>query len=204
MFRFLPKEDEYFDQLRQLAQHVRESTELLPVFLQKIDEREKYADDIKAIEHRCDDILNSIVAKLSSSFITPLDREDIYALSNEMDTIADRVNSVARRCIMYHIGESTAYAIRLSELLHRSTDEIEKAIPLIEKNKSVTPNCSEIRRLEEEGDNVYSAAISALFSGEFESLYVIKWQWLYDTLEDSIDHCKVVASLLESIMLKHS
>src|SRR5438132_6378698 len=101
MFRFLPKEEDYFGLLRQLAQGVRESTELLPIFFKKYGERERYAEDIKAIEHRCDDILRSIVTKLNSSFITPLDREDIYSLANEMDTIADRVNGVARRSLMY-------------------------------------------------------------------------------------------------------
>jgi uncharacterized protein len=204
MFRFLPKEDDYFGLLRELAKGVRESTELLPIFFRKYNERAQYAEDIKAIEHRCDDILNKIVTRLSSSFITPLDREDIYSLSNEMDTIADRVNGVARRSLMYHIEDPPAYAIRMSELLNRATIEIEKAISLIDKNKSVSPNCSEIKRLEEEGDNVYAVAISKLFTDNNDALFVIKWQSLYETLEDSIDHCKAVAGLLESIMLKHS
>src|SRR5689334_2410448 len=105
MFRFLPKDENYFELLRMLAQGVRESTELLPTFFNKVTERSRYADDIKALEHRCDDVLASIVTKLNSTFITPLDREDIYALANEMDTIADRVNGVARRSIMYHIDQ---------------------------------------------------------------------------------------------------
>ncbi|MEW6736560.1 MAG: DUF47 family protein [Acidobacteriota bacterium] len=204
MSPFLPREDDYFALLRELAKGVREATELLPLFLQKHDERAHYAEDIKAIEHRCDDILNKIVTKLSASFITPLDREDIYALSSEMDTIADRVNGVARRSLMYHIEQATPQAIKLSVILIRSVVEIERAIPLVEKNKNVGVHCSEIRRLEKEGDSVYAAAISELFTNPSDPLYVIKWHSLYETLEDSIDHCKTVAALLESVILKHS
>jgi predicted phosphate transport protein (TIGR00153 family) len=204
MFRFLPKEDDYFLLLRDLAKGVREATEKLPIFFLKHEERAHYAEDIKAIEHRCDDILNSIVTKLNSSFITPLDREDIYALANEMDTIADRVNGVARRSLMYHLEEATSYSIKMSELLVRAAVEIESAILLVANDKGVGPNCSEIKRLEEEGDNLYSSGISELFSQEHDPLFVIKWHSLYETLEDSIDHCKTVAGLLESIVLKHS
>jgi uncharacterized protein len=204
MFRFLPREDDFFGLLRQLGQGVREATEILPKFFQEMDKREQYAEDIKAIEHRCDDILSDIVAKLSSSFITPLDREDIHSLSHELDTIADSVNGLARRSLMYKIDQAMPVAIKMSEVLIRSAVEIEKAIPLLEKNKNISQCCSEIKRLEKEGDNLYSTGISDLFSNQYEPLFVIKWQWLYDTLEDSIDHCKAVSELLESIMLKHS
>jgi uncharacterized protein len=204
MFRFLPKNEDYFVMLRELAKGVREATELLPHFFQKFDERPKYAEDIKAIEHRCDDILDNIVIQLNSSFITPLDREDIFSLSHEMDTIADRVNGVARQSLMYHIGEVAPYAIAFSEVLIRSVVEIEKAVTDIEKSQKVRQHCSEIRRLEKEGDNLYSAAISELFSDQTDALYVVKWHSLYELLEDSVDHCKAVAALLESIVLKHS
>ena len=204
MFRFLPKDDDYFGLLRSLAQGVRESSDLLPLFFKKFEERSRYAEDIKAIEHRCDDVLSSIVTKLNSSFITPLDREDIYAISNEMDTIADRVNGVARRSMMSHVDQATPHAIKLSEVLNRSAIEIEHAIPLIEKNTNVGQQISEIRRLEKEGDTIYATAISELFSQPSDPLFVIKWLALYEMLEDSIDHCKAVAGLMESILLKHA
>jgi uncharacterized protein len=204
MFRFLPKNEDYFVLLRELAKGVREATELLPLFFENFDQRARYAEDIKAIEHRCDDIVDNIVMKLNSSFITPLDREDIFSLSHEMDTIADRVNGVARRSLMYHIGEVAPYATAFSEVLIRSVVEIEKAVTNIEKSHNVRQHCSEIRRLEKEGDNIYSASISELFADQTDPLYVIKWHSLYETLEDSVDHCKAVAALLESIVLKHS
>lgn len=204
MFRFFPKEDDYFGMLRELAKGVREAAEKLEEFFHTYPKRAQVAEDIKAIEHRCDDVLNSIVTKLNSSFITPLDREDIYSLSNELDTVADLVNGVARRSLMYHITDPTPQAIRMCEILTRSVAEIEKAIPLLESNKNVGANCSEIKRLEKEGDNAYTQAISDLFTNHTDPLFVIKWNALYETLEDSIDHCKAVAVLLESIMLKHS
>jgi hypothetical protein len=141
--------------------------------------------------------------RINTSFVTPIDREDIHMLASRLDDVIDLIDGTARRAQMFRIREVKEPAIGLSAILVRTSEAIERAVTSVKKSKFVVQTSTQVKRLEEEGDAAYHEAMGRLFDGEPNALDVIKWKELYDTLERAIDQCEDVANTLESIALKN-
>lgn len=204
--RLIPKETSYFSTFGQLAFHINEAAQTLSVMLAgKGSGFPAHADHIKRIEHASDELTHSISTSLNQSFITPFDREDIYMLSGALDDIVDLIDDVARAMVMYDVRESTDYAKRLTVLLVRMSEQLKEVIPLMEKpGAHITSRLVEMHRLENEGDELYHAAIEELFSASADPLTVIKWKDIYEKLEAAIDRFENVANIIESVIIKHT
>ena len=134
----------------------------------------------------------------------PIDREDIYALSSKLDDVLDLIESIARRMILFKIKQANKPATQLTQILTRSTAEIVTAVAQLQNGMSVMEHCIEINRLEDEADHVYHEALGELFETETDSINLIKWKELYETLEASLDKCEDVANVIESIIVKNA
>ena len=137
----------------------------------------------------CEQVTHQILEKLNKTFVTPLDREDIHALTINMDDIIDAIELVADRLLLYRIERPTDLMISMVRLLERCCEQIDQAIPLLRSAKnmrSVLPHAVEINRLENEADKLSRAALSSLFDQPRDVLEVIKWKEVYDTLEEAI------------------
>jgi len=202
--RLIPREEKYFALLADLVGKVHAGAALFVELLGDYENRAGYAERIKVIEEECDDLVGSIVAKLNTSFITPIDREDIYVLTTRCDDIMDEVNGLARRMEISHAVPLRPDVPEIAGLLADSLAEVEAAFGQLKARNGVTEHSQRVRRLERRGDVLYAEALHRLFTEEPNAIEVIKWVSIYEQLEDSIDRCKHLAELLESVVVKHT
>jgi predicted phosphate transport protein (TIGR00153 family) len=204
-FRLLPREDEYFALFSQMTEKIQEASNSLVAMMQ--DRRESFeahVKHIKDVEHECDELTHKVTTKLNKSFITPFDREDIFALVVALDDVCDYIDAGARAILMYDIREITDHAKHLAKVIQSLAIEINSAVSMLAKPDGMTQHIVEIHRLENEADDVYFRAIGELFQNETDTLTVIRWKELYEILENGTDHCERVANIVESIILKHT
>lgn len=205
MIRLIPREEKYFDLFNQMASGIAECAALLKKLFEDFDRHAEYAAEIKQVEHKCDEITHDIVRRLNQTFITPIDREDIHALSSKLDDIVDDMDYVARRTILYRIEQPTPYAVQLSDVLVRLAAKIKSAVAQLDKGyRGVLEDCVAIHDLENKGDMIHHEAVAELFAKEKDPIRLLKWKELYEKLERSIDRCEDAANVLEAIALKNA
>ncbi len=204
-FSLLPREDEYFDFFSQMTEKIQAASNALVAMMQ--DNRgsfEAHVKRIKDIEHECDELTHRVTTKLNKSFITPFDREDIFALVVALDDVCDYIDAGARAILMYDIHEISDHAKHLAKVIQSLSIEINSAVSMLAKPEGMNQHIVEIHRLENEADDVYFRAIGELFHNQTDVLTVIRWKELYEILENATDHCERVANIIESIFLKHT
>jgi uncharacterized protein len=199
----IPREEKYFNLLNQLAGRVKRGGELFVKIFGDYHNHASYADQIKEIEVSCDDLAAKITQKLNSTFITPIDREDIYLLVTELDDVIDMINGLARRLEIYGVASLRPDGSEIAGLLGRATVEIEGAFAMLERHEGLGEHTRTISQIEKRADALYADAIRRLFKEEKDPLEVIKWMSIYDELENSIDRCKDVAEALEAVAVKN-
>jgi len=203
--RLLPKEEKYFSLFNNLASHLTESAQLLQNLFSDFDNRAAYAEQIKVVEHKCDEITHEIIRKLNQTFITPIDREDIHALASGLDDIVDAIEYTAKRIILYHVAQSTEHARKMSDVMVRLTAHLETAVGALgNKGEQVLQDCIAIHTLENEGDVYHHQAVEKLFAEEKDPITIIKMKEIYEKMERMIDKAEDVANVLEAIVLKNA
>ena len=201
----LPREDQYFDLFTQMTLYISAAArELKEMLADKNKAYADYAKRIKGLEHACDELTHTISTRLNKSFITPFDREDIYMMSTALDDIVDLIDDAARAIIIFDVKEIPDYARDFANVIERMAVELKEIVSTLQRPRNVTQRLVEIHRLENEGDDVYHAAISELFHDPPDPLTVLKWKEVYEKLEAAIDRCENVANIIESVIIKHT
>lgn len=204
-FSLLPREDAYFTLFSQMTEKIQKAADALVEMMQGGRANfEAFSKRIKDAEHECDELTHQVTTKLNKSFITPFDREDIYALTVALDDVCDYIDAGARAIVMYNIKETNEYTTRLSKVIQSLSIEIHSAVAILNKPTNLNQHIVEIHRLENEADDVYFRAIGELFQNGTDALELIKLKELYEILENATDRCESVANIIESIMLKHT
>ena len=204
-FSLLPREDEYFVLFSQMTEKIQNASNTLVEMMQSESATfESAAKRIKDIEHECDELTHTVTTKLNKSFITPFDREDIFALCVALDDVCDYIDAGARAILMYDIKEISDHAKGLAKVIQGLAMEINSAVKMLSKPVEINQHIVEIHRLENEADDIYFRAIGELFLNQTDPIAVIKWKELYEILENATDHCERVANIIESIFLKHT
>jgi predicted phosphate transport protein (TIGR00153 family) len=203
----LPRDNTFFDLFEGLSKHVVVSAERLRSLAQGFPDIEQHLKGIREAEHDADDIAHAALARLDTTFITPFDREDIHTLVGGLDDIVDTVDAVAKRFPMYHVKVMEPSFVKMTEVLVLATQTVSDAIHRLRKCRKLTElseKLIEIHRLENVGDDINHAAVSALFeNGGADALNVMKWKELYDLAEAAIDNCEDVGNTIERIVLKN-
>jgi uncharacterized protein len=200
----LPRDDKFFDMFTQLATRLTDSSRILRRMFDEPEHLVQHVAAIKEIEHQADGLTRTVIERLDTSFVTPIDREDIHMLASRLDDVIDLIDGTARRAEMFRLGAIRDPAKQLAEIIERSADTIQSAVAQLRKPREVAEHARRLKVLEEEGDAVYREAIAALFNGSTEPIDVIKWKEVYDKLEDTLDQCEDVGNTLESISIKNS
>ena len=162
---------------------------------------------ITDLEHEGDATTHQIMAQLHRSFITPFDREDIALLAHSLDEITDYVHSSADMMILYKVGQPTARAREMADIIVQAAAEVEKAVSEVHDHidrERLLKRCMEINRLENDGDSIYRSALAELFSDSADTSSLIKWREIYEHMETAIDRCEDVANVLEGVALKYA
>ncbi|MEK6778723.1 MAG: DUF47 family protein [Candidatus Deferrimicrobiota bacterium] len=205
MFRILPRDQEFFVLFEKASQNILDGAEILKELLDNFDDVRGKARQIEEVEHKGDTLTHEIVKKLNTTFITPIDREDILALASSIDDVIDLIHAAATRVNLYKITESTPQAKELGFLILKSTRELQRGIACLSKNMGeVYDHCVEVNSLENEADRVCRDAIAYLFDHEKDPITILKWKEIYETLETATDRCEDAANVLEGVALKNA
>jgi uncharacterized protein len=198
--------EEYFDLFAQSATNLRTAAELLKDLIEDYTDVESKAKRIQEREHEGDEITHSVIRRLNTSFITPMDREDIYSLASALDDVLDAIESVADLFVLHRIEEPLPEMKAQADVLLRAAQQTEQALALLPRmaRAKLEPYWVEINRLENEGDRIYRRAVADLFSGDYKAMDVLKWKEVIENLEEAIDGLENVANIIESTVLKHA
>jgi predicted phosphate transport protein (TIGR00153 family) len=205
MFGLIPKDEKFFELFKEMAHNIIIGAELLKQMLDDFEDPVGSQRRIKEQEHKCDNLTHEIIKKLNKSFVTPFDREDIYALASKMDDIMDLIDASASRFVMYNVEKPTSEAQQLAFIILKSCQTLAKAVSILGgKLEPLYEYCVEVNALENEADRVCREAISRLFDEEKDPIQLIKWKEIYETLEKATDRCEDVANVLESVVVKNA
>ena len=205
MFGLIPKDEKFFVMFKEMTTTIIEGAQLLKDMMDRFENPALSQKMIKDVEHKADQLTHDIIKKLNKSFVTPLDREDIYALSAALDDILDLIDASAQRIVMYNVENTTPEAKELAFLILKSCQTIDKAVALLGgKHEPIAEYCVEVNALENEADRVCREAISRLFDEEKDPIQLIKWKEIYETLERATDKCEDAANILESVVVKNA
>lgn len=199
--KFFPLFEEASSNLIELASNLHEAVNL------PLKEREAIFLKIDELEQKGEDITRETNLELSKNFITPFDREDIYSLITSIDYVADHIHGAASRMRLYQVDKITKSIRKMTEINLEACQHIDTAVKELKnlKNmKTITNACSKINKLENKSDMVYNKAVFEIFENETDAKNIIKYKEVLSVLESATDKCKSVASVLESITVKHS
>jgi predicted phosphate transport protein (TIGR00153 family) len=201
-----PKEIDFFEVFDKVASNISHAATLLVAIMEHFNHLDAWAKEVYELEQDGDVLTHDIIRKLNKTFVTPIDREDLYALASTLDDILDLVWAATDRLTVFKLKESTEHAIVMSKHLLATTELVHKAIiKLKEKNYShVREYCIEINRLENRIDRAFRDALGHLFDEIRDPVLVIKWKEIYEHLEDASDKCEDVANIIETIVLKNA
>ncbi len=205
--RIIPKEEKFFDLFEELADKIEEGANFFLAMAKSYEYSEANIGRLKQIEHEADAITHTTYAKMHTTFLTPLDREDIYALVNKMDSIIDMIEASAMRMNLYKVKRpSSEKIIELAQILVRAVSKIKLIVHAMRDMKNarmILDACVEVNTLENDGDVVLRTAIAKLFEHEKDVFELIKWKEIFERLEEAIDVCEDVSNIAEGIVLKH-
>ncbi len=202
--KLFSKDETFFDYFRQLAEHIGSAASLLKTLLEKPSDAVRIANEIKRVETKGDAIVHVINQRIDTSFVTPLDREDIHQLAKRLDNVIDIINGAARRVVMFRVTDPRVGGVQMAEVIVKASAEILAAVVDVTKPKRMAEHSRAIKVLEEEGDALYAECVGSLFAVEQPAIEVLKWKEIFDALEHAIDECDDVSNVLESIALKNS
>lgn len=201
-----PKKVDFFELFDRAALNVTRGATILVDLMEHFDKAGDLTKQLYEVEQEGDMLTHDIMKKLNKTFITPIDREDLYALASRLDDVIDLIWAAVDRMTVFKIKDSTKEAISMSKDLLTTAEVIHKTIEkLKEKNYAhVQEYCIEINRLENRIDRDFRDALGRLFEEVTDPIFIIKWKEIYEHLEDASDRCEDVANILEGIVLKNA
>jgi uncharacterized protein len=202
-FRLFPRDEQFFDLFNQMADEIKSSAGMLEVMLSTDPPDLSKVDLIKDAEHRCDALTHDTIQRLHRTFVTPFDREDLYALASALDNVMDAIDHVAALTRLYKLTHMRPGTRELVHTVSSSAERLHLALEALAAKKPVQPHAVEINRLENEADRAYQSAVGQLFDTETDPIEVIKWKEFFDMLEQITDCCEDVANVIESVVVKH-
>lgn len=208
MFGLKPKEDEFFKLFVESSVVLREGAYVLQSVMNDYTQLDVKMQQISDLEHKADDINDTIIDKLNQTFITPLDREDIYSLATMLDDVVDFLQGTMQRMVLYKAGKPPEGSVQLIKVLVDCTEEMVSVFNLLKNIKGnqekILSHTHKIADLETQGDNVYRREVALLFETCSDPIEVIKWKEILEHMEDALDHCEDIADLLRGVVMKYA
>jgi uncharacterized protein len=200
----VPRDRVFFDLFNQAGQNTLRAARMLHEMIAGWPEKASLAREILLAEQEGDRITHDIVQRVNSTFVTPIDGEDIYALAKEVDDIVDYTEETADFMGLYRIEAPMEQSLALAEVLVKSCEQLAMALAELRGFKNLEPYWIEIHSLENDGDRIYRDAVASLFANGIDPMVVIRWRDLFLRLERAIDATESAASILEGIVIKNA
>jgi len=203
--RLLPREEKFYHLFLKQVDIILEASALLLEGVQSGNSRlAGAATEINVLEHKGDEVIHELFTRLNSTFITPIDPEDIHQISTTLDNVLDGIEDTAHRLVSYGIEPIPATMVKLSEIVSSCARALKSALLALEKNGPIMEHCIEINRLENEADRVGRSAVADLFHNEKDAIALVKLKEVYEFFEATIDSCEDVADVLQNVVVKNS
>jgi uncharacterized protein len=203
-FSLLPRDRTFFDLFIQAGQNSLHASRLLDEMMHSWPESGGLSRQIVEAEGEGDRITHEIIKRLNSTFVTPIDREDIYALATQMDDIVDFTEEAADFLGLYKIEAPMEQAQALTKVLVASCEQLAMGLENLPSFKDLDKYWIEIHRLENDGDRISRDAVASLFSNGIDPMMVIRWKDMFAVLEEAIDATETAAQIIEGIVIKNS
>jgi hypothetical protein len=200
--RLRPVDTSFYDLFTQSAQHLVGGAELLAEMLSDSSDKAQVAERMRAAEHAADETTHEIVKKVNSTFVTPFDREDIYALGSGLDDVMDMMDEAVDLILLYEVKSLPPELSEQVEVLQRCAELTAASMPRLQSMQSLEDYWIEINRLENAGDRNHRRTLAKLFSGEYPTIEVLKLKDIVESLEGAIDAFEKVANTVEQIAVK--
>ena len=202
-FRLIPTDDAFFALFNDSATNVVDCAHRLRDMLADPTNAALH-EKVAACEQQGDQIVQTILQRLNTTFVTPFDREDIHALAEELDDVVDDMLEVSHRMQITGITTALPELKEQSDLVVQCAEETRLLVERLESMKDVQPHLDAIDRLESEGDAVHRRILARLFGGEFEALEVLRWKDVIEPMEGALNTLEDISDVVESIVLKHA
>jgi uncharacterized protein len=204
VLRLRPTDTSFYELFTASAEHIVTGAGLLAEMVAEGADRADVAQRMREAEHDCDENTHAIVRRVNSSFVTPFDREDIYALASQLDDVMDDMDEVVDLILLYEVVNLPAEVLSQVEIIQRCAEITAEAMPRLRSLTDLEEYWIEINRLENSGDKSYRRTLAKLFSGDFKAIEVLKLKDIVTSLEGAIDAFEKVANIVEQIAVKES
>ena len=208
MFKFLPQDFNFFDLFEKQVDRAVEAAKTLKEIANiqgPIDQA--LFKQIQILEHQGDEAAHGIMDQLNKTFITPFDREDIHALTKELDNIIDMIDAMVGRIKIYKIPGGNKQLREFADIIEKSVWAVAAAVKglrSMKNSRSIMESCIEVNRLENVGDALRDEVLADLFETAKDPIALIKWKEIYEDAETVLDICEDVAHVIESILVKQA
>lgn len=201
--------NDYFAMMQEMAACAGVAADKLKDILENYDQADlsTLMTEMHAIEHQGDDMKHQVVEKLVKEFITPIEREDIMAIIDQIDDVTDAVEDVVLKLYMYNIKTIRPQAVEFAGIICECCHELVNVFASFadfKKSKKIHTAIIEINRLEEVGDSLYIRAVRELYEGNVNAIEAAAWTEVYSRLEGCCDTCEHTADLVENVILKNT
>lgn len=206
----MPKEERFHELLSRDTQNLLRGTRLFSEIAHcaNLEERRVKSVQLKAIEHEGDQITRQIFEALNSTFITPLDREDIRSLASDLDDILDYLESAAQYLVLFELADAPEALRQFAQILASMAEQIDAVTGMVwdlSNESRIHDGIVRISELENQGDALYGTVIADLFKGACgDSIEILKWKEVYDGLEEACDACKDYTHVLGNVVIKNA
>jgi predicted phosphate transport protein (TIGR00153 family) len=200
----LPRDRTFFDLFIEAGKNTLQAARLLDQMMATWPDSGDLSKQIVDAEQEGDRITHDIVKRLNSTFVTPIDREDIYGLATQMDDIVDYTEEAADFLGLYKIEAPMSQAQDLTKVLVAACEQLAEGLEHLRDFKDLDKYWIEIHRLENDGDRISRNAVASLFSNGIDPMVVIRWKDMFAVLENAIDATETAAQILEGIVIKNS
>lgn len=208
MFSLVNKHEEFFDYLVTNAEYFHKGTVMVREVMHDLSKLDRYIKDARELEHAADAVTTEILARMKRVFITPIDREDFYMLTSNLDDCVDDMQDVVLSLKLYHAGLSGEQPLRMADILVEMSSELIVLFRLlkdIDKNEAeIAQRTLRVNQLESEADEVYRTVISDLFDGSHEVMEIIRWKEIMETMETAADQAEKVGNIIKEVVMKYA
>jgi predicted phosphate transport protein (TIGR00153 family) len=201
---FKPVDSVFYELLTTSATHLVDGARILAEMLGDSADRSAIAARMRDAEHQADETTHAIAKRVNATFVTPFDREDIYALASGLDDVMDYMEEAVDLTVLYEVAALPSELAEQVDVLQRCADLTAEAMPRLKSMKNLEEYWIEINRLENAGDKSYRRILAKLFSGQYDALDVLKLKDVVDSLEHAVDAFEKVANIIEQIHAKES
>jgi hypothetical protein len=203
-FRLVPRDDVFFTLFDQAAENLADGARLLRDLIDQFEDVHAKHARINDCERRGDELTRSILQRLDQSFVAPFDREDIHALTEQIDDVVDDIQAVSELLVLHDVDEPLPEVRELTDVLVKAADANVTLVGKLSRLRGLDGDLDAIDRLESEADKIYRRSVAHMFSGDFNAFDVLRWKDIIESIEASVNGLESISDIIRGIALKHS